>query len=455
MTDCHHEPMLFSNLGRRQVQADFGGGTLTSDTGALLLRQTNQRIGLIDAIDRAIPDPRDPDRIHHTQRSMLAQRIISLALGYEDLNDQQTLRHDPLLQTSADRTPDLTPDAAEPLASPPTLCRLENRVSRATLMKIAAVFVDQFIASYPAPPDEPLILDFDATDDPTHGYQEGHFFHGYYDHDCFLPLYVFCGDQLLVSYLRPSNIDGSKHAWAILKLLVGRLRAAWPGVKIIIRGDGGFCRWKMMRWCDRHGVYYLLGLPRNAVLERLALPWTVAAQWHHHQTDDKVRLFGVVSYAAKTWDRPRRVVVKAEHDTHGPNPRFVVTNLPGDPHELYDQVYCQRGEMENRIKEQQMGLFADRTSCHRMVANQLRLMLSSAAYVLMQTLRRIGLAGTEFAQAQVTTIRVKLLKIAARVKVSVRRIVFHLATSCPYQSLFRHAAQRLAQPLIRHTLDTG
>ena len=451
MTDCHDEPMLFSNLGRRRVQADFAGGTLSSNAGALLLGQTNEFLGLIDAIDRSIPDPRDPDRIQHTQRTMLAQRIISLALGYEDLNDHQALRHDPLLATTTDRPVDPT----VPLASPPTLCRLENRVSRATLMKIAGVFIDQFIASFPTPPDEPLILDFDATDDPTHGHQEGHFFHGYYDHDCFLPLYVFCGDQLLVSYLRPSNIDGSKHAWAILKLLVDRLRAAWPQVKIIVRGDGGFCRWKMMRWCDRRGIGYILGLPRNAVLERLALAWTIPAQWHHHQTDDKVRLFGVVSYAAKTWDRPRRVIVKAEHDTHGPNPRFVVTNLPGDPHELYDQVYGQRGEMENRIKEQQMGLFADRTSCHRMVANQLRLMLSSAAYVLMETLRRIGLAGTELAQAQATTIRVKLLKIAARVKVSVRRIVFHLATSCHYQSLFRHAAQRLAQRLIPHTLDTG
>ena len=259
MTDCNQEPMLFSNRGRRQVQADFAGGRLTSDAGALLVREADRHIGLIDAIDQAIPDPRDPDLIQHTQRSMLAQRIIGLALGYEDLNDQQTLRHDPLLATTTDRPSDPT----QPLASPPTLCRLENRVSRATLIKIAAVFVDQFIASFPAPPDEPLILDFDATDDPTHGHQEGHFFHGYYDHDCFLPLYVFCGKQLLVSYLRPSNIDGSKHAWAILKLLVDRLRAAWPQVKIIVRGDGGFCRWKMMRWCDRRGIGYILGLPRQ------------------------------------------------------------------------------------------------------------------------------------------------------------------------------------------------
>lgn len=249
-----------------------------------------------------------------------------------------------------------------------------------------------------------------------------------------------------MSYLRPANLHAAKHAWAILKLLVDRLRSAWPQVKIIFRGDGGFCRWKMMRWCDRRGIYYWLGLPRNTVLERLALPWTVPAQWHHQRQGDKVRLFGVVGYAAKTWDRARRVIVKAEHDTHGANLRFVVTNLPGDPHELYDQVYCQRGEMENRIKEQQLGLVADRTSCHRMLANQLRLMLSSAAYVLMETLRRIGLAGTELAQAQASTIRVKLLKIAARVKVSVRRIVSHLASACPYQKLFRHAAQRLSDP---------
>ena len=445
MTDCNTDRMLFSNLGHRQIQADFGGGWLTSDAGALLLRQADQRIGLIDAIDRVIPDPRDFRFIQHSQRSMIAQRIISLALGYEDLNDQQALRRDPLLQTIADRIPD--PD--QPLASPPTLCRLENRVDRKTLMQIAGVLVDQFIASYAACPEE-LILDFDATDDPIHGDQEGRFFHGYYEHDCFLPLYVFCGERLLVSYLRRSNIDGAKHAWAILKLLVDRLRAVWPDVRIIVRGDSGFCRRKMMRWCDRHGIYYILGIARNAVLERLALPWTVPAQWHHQRTGDKVRLFGLICYGAKTWDRTRRVIVKAEHTQHGANPRFVVTNLPGDPHELYDQLYCQRGEMENRIKEQQLYLYADRTSCHHLQANQLRLMFSSAAYVLMQMLRQIGLAGTDLAKAQVQTIRMKLMKIAARVKVSARRIIFHLASGCPYQILFRHAAQKLAAPI-----DTG
>ena len=438
MTDCNTERMLFSNLGRRAIQADFDGGWLTSDAGALLLRQVDRGIGLIDSINRVIPDPRDFRFIQHEQRSMLAQRIFSLALGYEDLNDQQTLRHDPLLQTTTDRLPD--PDV--PLASPPTLCRLENRVGRDTLMKIAAVFVDPFVASYRVAPKQ-LILDFDATDDRIHGDQEGKFFHGYYDHHCFLPLYVFCGERLLASYLRQSNIDASKHTRAILKLLVDRLRMVWPDVRIIVRGDSGFCRWKMMRWCDRRGIDYILGIAGNAVLKQLAKPWTIPAAWHHQRTGDKVRLFGVVGYGAKTWDRTRRVIVKAEHTQHGANPRFVVTNLPGDPHELYDQLYCQRGEMENRIKEQQLYLYADRTSCHHFLANQLRLMFSSSAYVLMQTLRQTGLAGTDLAKAQVQTIRVKLMKIAASVKVSARRIVFHLASGCPYQILFRHVTQRL------------
>ena len=342
-----------------------------------------------------------------------------------------------------------TPEPERTLASPPTLCRLENRIDRQSVVTIAAVLVDQFIAAHPQPP-ESLILDFDATDDSVHGKQEQRFFHGYYDHHCFLPLYVFCGDELLTAYLRPSNIDASNHARAVLKLLVRRLRAAWPEVKIMIRADSGFCRWRLMRWCDSHGIGYILGLAKNPVLERTARDEIERAERQFHQTGQPRRIFGSFASAAASWDRPRRVIVKAEHTAPGKNPRFVVVNEPGDPQELYEEVYCQRGESENRIKEQQLDLFAGRTSCHCFLANQFRLLLSAAAYVLVQTLRRTALVGTELARAQVGTIRLKLLKVAARVVVTVRRVVFHLSSSYPYQSLFRAVYARvMAPPLVR------
>jgi Transposase DDE domain group 1 len=438
MTDCNRNPLPFSSRGSKTVQADFQGGRLTSDGGALILGELADRTGLFDALNAAIPDPRDPRFIVHDQRTLLAQRVIAIALGYEDLNDHQTLRADPALQVAAGRAPD--PDLG--LASPPTLCRLENRVDRDTLIKISEVFVDRFIAAHPAPPEH-LMLDFDATDDPVHGKQEGRFFHGYYDHHCFLPLYVFCGDELLVAYLRPSKIDACKHSRAVLKLLVRRLRAAWPDVKITIRADSGFCRWRLMRWCDSHGIGYVLGLAKNVVLEREARDEIERAERRSRLTGQPQRIFGTFAYAAGTWDRRRRVIVKAEHSARGKNPRFVVTNVPGDPQELYEEVYCQRGEAENRIKEQQLDLFADRTSCHRFVANQFRLLLSSAAYTLFQALRRTALVGTELAQAQVGTIRLKLLKVAARVVVTVRRVVFHLSSSYPYQGLFEQVCARV------------
>jgi hypothetical protein len=438
MTDCSRDSLTFSRLGPKQVVADFQGGRLTTDAGALLLREVEARLGLFRALDAAIPDPRRPELIAHDQQALLAQRITAIACGYEDLNDHQDLRRDPTLQLTAGRLPE--PDAT--LASPSTLCRLENRIDRATLIRIAGVLVDQFIARHDRPP-EALILDFDATDDPIHGHQERRFFHGYYDHHCYLPLYVFCGDDLLVAYLRPSNIDAAKHSRAILKLLVQRLRAAWPQVKITIRADSGFCRWRLMRWCDARGIGYVLGLARNRALERLAVDWTERARLRFEQTGQPQRLFGSFAYAAGSWDRSRRVIVKAEHTAQGPNPRFVVANAPGDPQELYEEVYCQRGEAENRIKEQQLDLFADRTSCHRFAANQFRLLLSSAAYLLVQAFRRTALAGTDLAEAQVGTIRLKLLKVAARVAVSVRRVVFHLAGSYPYRGLFERVHERL------------
>jgi hypothetical protein len=438
VTECTSTKLTFSSLKRQEIVANFDGGRLTSDGGALLLREVDRRLGLTEALAPCIADPRNPLMVIHDVRTMLIQRICGIAMGYEDLNDHQTLREDPLFSVLAEHRP----DPEEPLASPATLCRFENRITRPSLIRMSEVFVDQFIASHKRPPKE-IVLDFDATDDRVHGQQEGRSFHGYYDHYCFLPLYVFCGDQLLASYLRPSNIDGAKHSWAILKLITRRLRQAWPKVKIVFRGDAGFGRWKMLRWCERHDVGYIVGLARNKVLERMAEPFLAAAQAAFDEQGEKQRHFHEIRYAADTWDRERRVIVKAEHLKQGPNGRFVVTNLDDEPGVIYDERYVGRGDMENRIKEQQLGLFADRTSCHNFLANQFRLLLASAAYVLIEDLRRVGLAGTELAKAQVTTIRLKLFKVAARITTSVRRVVLYLSSAYPYQQLFARLVARL------------
>lgn len=439
-TDCNTQSIHFTPLGRRQVVADFEGGSITSDAGALLLREAAGRLRLFDRMARAIPDPREPSMIEHEQQTMLAQRVLGIACGWEDLNDHQFLRNDPLFQAAADRAV----DARRPLAGPSTLCRLENRVGRKACVELSKLLVELFIESHPTPPSE-LVLDFDATDDPVHGHQIGRFFHGYYDHYCFLPLYVFCGEQLLVAYLRPANIDAAKHSRAILKLLVERLRQAWPTVKITLRGDSGFCRWKMLRWCDRHGVDYAVGLAKNPALLRLAGPLMRLAEQQFEQSQQKQRIFGEFDYAAGTWDRSRRTIAKAEHDQRGHNPRFVLVSpgLGGEPQRLYEQLYCARGEMENRIKEQQLGLFADRTSCHQFLANQFRVLLSAFAYVLVEHVRRTALAGTELQSAQVCTIRTKLLKVGAVVRTSVRRVVLHLSSSYPLADLFRRVAATL------------
>jgi hypothetical protein len=450
MTESTPNPVLFSRVRGRDLVADFSGGTITSDAGLLLLREADRRIGLLDASNDAIPDPRNPALLTHPQRTMLAQRVFGLACGYEDLNDHQRLRDDPVWQAATDHP---GPDDTAELASPPTLCRLENRITRASLVRMAGVLVDQFVASFDSPP-ESLTLDIDATDDPVHGGQQNRFFHGYYDGYCFLPLYVFCGSQLLVAYLRPANIGADRHAAAILKLLVTRLRRTWPHVRILLRGDSGFGRWKLMRWCDRHDVRYLLGLARNAVLQRAAEPLMAQVAEAHRLDGQSHRVFDTVSYAAQTWDRPRRVIVKAEHlaggDDGKPNPRFVVTNLAGDPQELYESAdgYCGRGDAENRIKDQQLGLFADRTSCHDFLANQFRVLLAAAAYVLVDHVRRTALAGTDLARAEVRTIRLRLFKIGALVVKSVRRLVVRMATGYPWPDLFRLAARRLLVPRI-------
>ena len=418
----------FPGLGRRKIEANFAGGQVSSDGGVMLLRQVDRWLGFTKQLDSILPDRRNPLLIQHSQESLLRQRIYGLALGYEDLNDHDSLRHDLLWQTATDRT--------EELGSCSTLCRLENRAGRKEAWLIHQVLFEQFVASFSAPPKE-LILDFDCTDDRVHGMQVGRAFHGYYYDYCFLPLYVFCGEQLLVSYLRPSNIDPAKHAWAILAKLVRALRERWPEVKIILRADSGFCRRKMLRWCESHQVDYIVGIAKNERLKALSAKLEQRAERKYRKSGEKVRLFKRFKYKADSWDKKRCIIAKAEHTAQGANPRFIVTGLAGNVQKIYDQVYCARGEMENRIKEQQLGLFSDRTSCHYWWPNQFRLLLSSCAYVLLEALRRLGLKSTELARAQVGTIRLKLLKIGAVITRNTRRIRIWFSSAFPLKDLFK------------------
>ncbi len=434
MTKCYQNSITFSPVKRRQVEADFTGGDITSNAGALLLKQTDQKLGLCRSVARALGDTRVRGRCEYTVEELIKQRVYGLALGYEDLNDHQQLRDDLALQTAVSRN--------KPLSSAATLSRFESRANREAAIAIHRVLFDQFIAAHDRAPRR-LILDFDATDTPLHGEQEGRFFHGYYDHYCFLPLYVFCGRHLLISYLRPSNIDAAKHSWAILALLVKAIRQHWPRTQIIFRGDSGFCRWRMLRWCERHKVQYIVGIARNARLERLAQPWTKEAEQRFDHSGQKQRLFASIAYAAQSWDKSRRVIVKAEHSRLGSNPRFVVTNLPQTDRYLYDKLYCARGEMENRIKDQQLGLFAHRTSSHYWWNNQFRQLLSGLAYVLLEGMRRLALAGTAMARALPQTIRLTLLKIGAVITRNTRRIKVMMSSTCPHQGLFKTVALRL------------
>ena len=400
----------------------------------MLLRQADRHLGLSRALDKAISDPRDRSRTTHRQVDLLRQRIYGIALGYEDLNDHDSLRGDLLWQTAVNRT--------QELASSPTLCRMENRADRQSAWAISRVLVEQFVASFKAAPAR-LVLDFDATDDRVHGMQQGRCFNRYYGDWCFLPLYVFCGEQLLVSYLRPGNFHAAEHAWAILKLLVSRLRQAWPKAQIIFRGDSGFCRWRMLRWCERSGVDYVVGLAKNSRLLSQAKSLITAAAACYQEELQKQRFFDWIDYAAWSWDRKRPVIAKAEHTENGSNPRFVVTSLRGEAREIYDEVYSARGEMENRIKEQQLGLFSDRTSCTGWWPNQLRLLFSAAAYVLVEAIRRLGLHGTELARAQVGTIRLKLFKIGTVILRNTRRIRLRFSSSYAWQPIFLAALKRL------------
>ncbi len=435
MAKYYQKTFEFPRSNGRAVEVNFNGGNISSDGGVLLLRQADRLLGLSEAVAFALRDPRRQASCNHDLESLLRQRLYAIALGYEDLNDHEALRQDVAMQTAMERD--------QVLASAPTLCRFENRADGETAWRMHEVLVAQFIGSFKRPPKK-LILDFDATDDAVHGEQDGRFFHGFYNHYCFLPLYVFCRGQLLVSYLRPSNIDGAKHAWAILSLLVKRLRQVWPKVKIIFRADSGFCRWKMLRWCERHEVGYIVGLAQNQRLNACTKILQGQAAECFATSGAKVRCFTDIQYAARSWDHPRRVIAKIEYSSHGINPRYVVTNLKGEAKHLYDKIYCARGDMENRIKESQLDMFADRTSCQRWWPNQFRLLLSSLAYTLIEAIRRLALKGTELARAYVGTIRLKLFKIGTVILINSRRIRFLLAGGCPYKELFFLVAHRLA-----------
>jgi len=462
-TECNPAQLEFHAFGSREVVGRFDGGRITSDGGGTLLREVDLRLGLLDRLADCFTDYRNPKSIEHDVRSLVGQRIYGLALGYEDLNDHDVLRADSVLAllvgkrdlTGEDR--ERARDRGTPLAGSSTLNRLELATPESAAMdrykKIAAdpaaldrLLVDLFIASRASPPRE-IWLDLDATDDPLHGNQEGRFFHGYYGAYCYLPLYIFCGEHLLCARLRPSNLDGAAGSIEELARIVEQIRTRWPTTRIVIRGDSGFCREAIMHWCETHGVSYLLGLARNARLNRILGEAMAAARDEHVRTGRPARRFRDFRYRTrKSWSAERRVVGKAEYLPNKPNPRFVVTNLPvsrAGAKRLYEQLYCVRGEMENRIKEQQLGLFADRTSTATLRANQLRLYFSSFAYVLMHGLRRLGLVGTQHAKAQCTTIRLKLLKIAARVRITVRKVWLAYSDAYPYARDFAQILENL------------
>jgi hypothetical protein len=437
MPKCTADQMEFGRIGRQIIEGNFEGGALSSDGGLMLLRQVDQRISLSKAVAGVLHDPRNPDRIVHGIRDLVAQRLYALCCGYEDLNDHTALRNDPLMQTAVGK--------AQELGSSPTLCRLEQRATRSDIIALNRVLLDQFIASQGGCPGE-LVLDIDASDIPLHGEQEQTEFHAYYDHYCYLPLYVFCGKAMLACVLRRSRIDGAKHAAAVIKLIVARLRQVWPGVRIIVRGDSGFCRQRLIRWCERKDVGYVIGMARNSRLHRCVEGWERLMQQAFEDTQKKQRIIREFDYAAKSWGRERRLITRLEFGTQGPNPRFIVTNLERPAEELYDDLYCQRGEAENRIKETQLDLFGTRASCHKFLANWLRILFSALAYTLMQRLREIALATTDLARATAATIRVKLLKIGAAVIRNTRRIRILLASHHPLRHVYFIAANALASP---------
>ncbi len=471
-TECSSDRLAFQELGPRKVEGDFDGGTITSDAGGLLLREVDATAGYLSDFADCFVDYRHPDYIEHSVFSLVSQRVMGICLGYEDLNDHEQLRYDPLFASLCGKV-DPTgqhrkrqEDRGKALAGKSTLNRLETAPLQAgwgsrykkvvyDAERIERYFVEKFIGSYRRAPQQ-IVLDLDPTDDRLYGHQEGRFFHAFYDCYCYLPLYIFCGDELLCAKLRRSNIDASAGAKQEVERIVNRIRAQWPKVQILLRGDSGFCREELMGWSERtEGVDYLFGLARNERLKRRIAKTMKKVRRKRFRTGKSERRYVDLRYRTlDSWSRSRRVVAKVEYLLQGENPRFVVTSLRRESiaaQELYESGYCPRGDMENRIKEQQLYLFADRTSSETMRANQLRLWFSSVAYLLMNRLRKVGLQGTEFARAQCHTIRLKLLKIGAQVRVSVRRLHISLASGYPYQRIFVRALNNLkgAYPLRR------
>lgn len=446
MTQCTQSEFEFASHFSRRVVANFDGGTHSSDAGLVLLREVASQMKIFSRLARCFTDFRSQDRCEHQVDEMLAQRVLSLAMGYEDLNDHDQLRHDPLLALSAGKRD------ADALASKSTLCRLEgarkegcaeDRYKRIRYEQeaIDRLLVELFLESHSEAPGE-IVLDLDVTDTAIHGHQEGRFFHGFYGHYCYLPLYIFCGQQLLCARLREANQDASAGALDEVKRIVAQIRERWKQTRIVVRADSGFCREEILAWCEQNQVDYVIGLARNERLRAMADKAMRKAAAEHKRTGKAARAFTEFAYRTRaSWSRTRRVVVKAEQLEGKQNPRYVVTSLAAkawQPRALYEQLYCARGEMENRIKEQ-LSLFADRVSAATMRANQLRLYLSAMAYTLIERLRRTALQGTELARAQATTIRLRLLKIGAQLKLSARRFVVTMPTSYPLQGLFQQA----------------
>ena len=450
MTECTQSSFGFQAHFSRQVTARFDGGTISSDAGGLLLRETDRRLKLLRRLAQCFLDGRDPGRTRRTVAEMVSQRVYGLALGYEDLNDHEQLRQDPLLKLLAGKA-----ELEEPLAGKSTLNRLElstgapDRYKKITYWKqsIDELMVEVFVEAHAAAPEQ-IVLDVDTTDIELHGDQEGRFFHGYYDRYCYLPLYIFSGQHLLCARLRPANTDAAAGAPAEIQRIVAQIRRHWPEVRITLRGDSGFCRDELMSWCEGHQVDYVFGFARNPRLRALAADALAQAVRQWEQSGKPARVFLEFFYetVSGSWSRPRRVIAKAEHIDGKENPRYVVTSLAADlwpAQKLYEELYCARGDMENRIKEQ-FALFADRVSAETMRANQLRLYLSAMAYMLVCGLRRLGLKATELATAQTGAIRLRLLKIGALVRVSVRRVWISLPRSYPWPDLFQQAHQALS-----------